>query len=41
MEPKNLGYYRLRIGKYRVIFEYPDQDTIRLLKIDSRDDIYK
>ncbi len=32
--------YRLRIGKYRVIF-LMSEDEIRIIKIDSRGDVYK
>ncbi len=37
------GYYRFRIGKYRVIFEKEAHDQIVLLlvlSVDKRDDIY-
>jgi mRNA interferase RelE/StbE len=36
--------YRLRIGKYRVIYEYTKNNDFKILlvnKIDSRGDIYK
>lgn len=33
--------YRLRIGKYRIIYAYLNDETIQVLKIDSRGDIYK
>ncbi|WP_352418701.1 type II toxin-antitoxin system RelE/ParE family toxin [Proteiniborus sp.] len=33
--------YRLRIGKHRVIYFYPDNYNIRILKIDTRGDVYK
>ncbi len=32
--------YRLRIGKYRVIFHI-NENEIRIIKIDTRGDIYK
>lgn len=32
--------YRLRISKYRVLFHI-DEDEIKILKVDSRGDIYK
>jgi mRNA interferase RelE/StbE len=32
--------YRLRIGDYRVIFTM-EEDLIKLLKLDSRGDVYK
>ncbi len=31
---------RLRIGKYRIIYKY-DKNTLEILDIDSRGDIYK
>ena len=36
--------YRLRIGKYRILFEYKQKDTekiLYILNIGSRGDIYK
>ena len=33
--------YRLRVSKYRIIFYYPDKESIYILKIDSRGDVYK
>ncbi len=35
---KNL--FRLRVGKYRIIFHI-DGDQIKILDVDSREDIYK
>jgi len=32
--------YRLRISKYRVLF-HMDEETIQILKVDTRGDIYK
>lgn len=40
LNPKKIWIYRLRIGKYRVLFKYFDKD-IKLLDIDNRDSIYK
>jgi len=40
LNPKHLNYYRLRSGKYRIIFYYSDLKEITLLKIDKRDSIY-
>lgn len=40
MEPKHLNNYRLRAGKYRIIFCYSSENEILLLKIDKRDKIY-
>jgi mRNA interferase RelE/StbE len=34
------GEYRLRVGKYRIIF-FISEDTIPVVKIDTRDDVYK
>lgn len=36
--------YRLRVGKYRVIYEYTEENKLKILqinKIDSRGDVYK
>ena len=33
--------YRLRIGKYRIIFYYSSDDLIRIVKIEPRGDAYK
>ncbi len=33
--------YRLRIGKYRVIFHYENTKSIRVLLVGSRGEIYK
>ncbi len=38
---KVLILYRLRIGKYRIIYSYLNEDTIQVIKIDTRGDIYK
>jgi len=32
--------YRLRIGKYRVLYVW-EEDTVKILDIDTRGDIYK
>ncbi len=37
---KNIPLYRLRIGKYRVIYK-TDNTDILIVKIDTRGDIYK
>jgi len=34
------GEYRLRLGKYRIIFFIPE-DTVSVVKIDTRGDVYK
>ncbi|MCL2408608.1 MAG: type II toxin-antitoxin system RelE/ParE family toxin [Oscillospiraceae bacterium] len=36
----NLHLYRLRVGKFRVIYELTD-DEIIITKIDARGDVYK
>ena len=33
--------YRLRIGKYRAIYSYLNENIIQVIKIDTRGDIYK
>lgn len=35
------GYYRLRVGKWRIIFNYPDSTTVMISKIATRGDAYK
>ena len=35
------GEFRLRVGVWRVLFEYRDGDTIFIMEIDSRGDVYK
>jgi len=35
-----LNIYRLRVGKYRIVFEL-SSDEIIIVKIDSRGDVYK
>jgi len=32
--------YRLRVGKYRIIFSW-EKDLIKVVKIDTRGDVYK
>ena len=34
------GEYRLRVGKYRIIF-FISNDTVYVVKIDTRGDVYK
>ena len=34
------GEYRLRFGKYRILF-YIEKEEIRIFKIDTRGDVYK
>ena len=33
--------FRIRIGKYRVIYFYSNNDCLNIIKIDTRGDIYK
>jgi mRNA interferase RelE/StbE len=35
------GYFRLRVGDWRILFSYPDSKTIFIVDIGSRGDIYK
>ena len=35
------GYYRLRVGGWRIIFVYKDNETILILKIAPRGEVYK
>lgn len=34
------GLYRLRLGKYRILFIW-EKDSIKILNVDTRGDIYK
>ena len=40
MQGQPVGTYRLRVGKYRIVYEIVS-DTLRILNIGSRGDIYK
>ncbi len=40
MEPKKSGYYRLRAGKYRLIYKHLNANRVVFLKVDKRDRIY-
>lgn len=40
LQPKDKWIYRLRIGKYRILFNYDVDNNIKLLNIDNRDSIY-
>lgn len=33
--------FRLRVGKYRVVYIIEDNDIIKVIKIDTRGDVYK
>lgn len=35
------GTYRLRVGGWRIIFSYPEKDTILIDKIEPRGEVYK
>ena len=35
------GNYRLRVGDYRILFSYPESDTVMVKKISPRGDAYK
>ena len=35
------GTYRLRVGDWRILFSYPERDTILIEKIGPRGGIYK
>lgn len=35
------GSYRLRVGDWRIIFSYPDQNIVLIEKIAPRGEIYK
>lgn len=35
------GYYRLRVGGWRIIFTYPDNETLMIAKIAPRGGAYK
>ena len=37
----NTSLYRLRDGSWRIIFSFPDDDTILIEKIAPRGDVYK
>ncbi len=32
--------YRLRVWKYRILFSYIENETIKLFDVDNRDSIY-
>ena len=33
--------FRLRVGKYRIVYMYENEQTIKIIKIDTRGDIFK
>lgn len=40
LNPKEKWIFRLRIWKYRILFKYENNQTIKLLDVDNRDSIY-
>lgn len=40
LQPKESGIFRLRVWKYRILFNYFNKETIKLLDVDNRDSIY-
>lgn len=40
MEPKEESFFRLRVGKYRLIFQYLSKTKVVFLKVDKRDSVY-
>ena len=41
LENNLAGYYRLRVGKYRIIFSYAEDDAIEALFIEERSLVYE
>jgi mRNA interferase RelE/StbE len=41
LEQALTGYYRLRIGKYRLIFRYSDPETIEAVFVEERSIVYE
>ena len=35
------GAYRLRVGNWRIIFSYPEENVVLIVKIESRGGVYK
>lgn len=35
------GYFRLRVGGWRIIFTYPDKETLMIAKVAPRGGVYK
>lgn len=40
LQPKEKWIFRLIVWKYRILFNYQEKDTIKLLDVDNRDSIY-
>ena len=38
---KHTSLYRLRIGDWRIVFSYPDRETVLIERISLRGEIYK
>ncbi len=38
--PKERSYYRLRVWKYRLIFQYTWEKEVTFFKVDKRDSVY-
>ena len=36
-----IGTYRFRVGDYRVVFDLEDDETIMIVEVDHRKDIYR
>ncbi len=41
LHPQEKNFYRLRVGKFRIVFCYRTRQEVVLLQVDSRDKIYK
>jgi len=41
LEQELAGYCRVRVGKYRIIFRYRNEDTIEVLFIEERSIVYE
>jgi mRNA interferase RelE/StbE len=41
LEQALTGYYRLRIGKFRLIFRYFDPETIEAIFVEERSIVYE
>jgi mRNA interferase RelE/StbE len=41
LEQALTGYYRLRVGKFRIIFRYPSASTIEAVFIEERGIVYE
>ena len=41
LKPKDKWIFRLRVWKYRILFEYFNSSTIKILDVDNIDSIYQ